>query len=396
MIRLLMIRLSLEPEVFSAVVLRGHAEVLATSSLLEGLAERCDQAGAMNWLRYFLSASSFKGKTPNLVLIMNPGSAASSLRLEDVHAAVLVFEYCVLGFRTGAFSTDDWAGFRTVIAPEPERPAISALAADALMDHGAQLALISYCRPPGHASPRVPVMRHLADWVSGKRSVSMTLLLQPTLHATLARLGKSTRFNLGYYRRRLQAVEPCEWIGDARGLFQDHELDALNRSSLNPVEASEFRLQYESACQLPGGFVLGLRTRSGQWLSLIGGWRQADVTVLHWQMNAAGYEKLSIGTAMRSYFLEHEVERGARKLIYYGGTPHSMGNSFEREEVTDIIVRRRSLRGIVLYAMVRALAAMRTQVGINSLLVQLIGGNALQWSSVARKSKALQPHQART
>ena len=56
------------------------------------------------------------------------------------------------------------------------------------------------------------------------------------------------------------------------------------------------------------------------------------MTVLHWQMNAAGYEKLSVGTAMRSYFLEHEVGRGAKKLIYYGGTPHSMGHSFERKK----------------------------------------------------------------
>src|ERR1700733_3865804 len=98
----------LEPPLFHAVVLTGHAEVFAQSSLLERLAERCDQAAAMNWLGYFLAASSFKQKKPCLVLIVESGATVSSLRLEDVHAAVLLFEYRVFGMPTGVFSTDDW------------------------------------------------------------------------------------------------------------------------------------------------------------------------------------------------------------------------------------------------------------------------------------------------
>jgi hypothetical protein len=385
----------LECELFHAVVLSGHADVLAQSSLLESLAVRCDQAGAMNWLGYFLAASSFNGKKPYLVLITKSITTSASLRLDDVHAAVLLFEYRVMGLPTGAFSTDDWAGFRTVIAPEAERAAMSALAADALFGHGAQLVLISYLQPRGTANTFVPVMGYPAMWVSGRRPVAMTLLLEPTLSATLAKLGKSTRFNLGYYRRRLQAVEPCELIGDVCGLLQDHELEALNKASLNPVAPDEFRLQVQSACNLPGGFMLGLRTLQGKWLSLIGGWRQGDVTVLHWQMNTAGYEKLSIGTAMRSYFLEHEVGRGMARLIYYGGTPHSMGNSFEREQVTDLMVRRRSLRSAALHAVVRALGSMRSRVGINSLIVQAVGSNQLNWRSVEQETSEVEGHEAR-
>jgi len=383
------------PNLFHALVLSGYADVLAQSSLLESLAERCDQAGAMNWLGYFLSASSFKGKRPYLVLMMKSGAHTSSPRLEDVHAAVLVFEYRVLGMPTGAFSTDDWAGFRTVIAPEPERAAISSMAADALLAHGAQMVLISYGQPRGTASSLVPVMRGSAMWVSGKRPIAMSLLLEPTVKETLAKLGKSTRFNLGYYRRRLQAAEPCEFVDNAGDLLQQQELEALNRTSLNPVDTDEFHLQYQSACNLPGGFLLGLRNRQGKWLSLIGGWRQNDVTVLHWQMNAAGYEKFSVGTAMRSYFLEREVERGARKLIFYGGTPHSMRNSFEREEVTDLVVRQRSLRSTALLGAVRLLASLRSYVGINSLLVQTVGSYQLDWRCAEHSYPAVQPQVAR-
>lgn len=338
----------------------------------------------MHWLGYFLSASSFKGKKPFLVLMLEPGATSSSPSLEDVHAAVLLFEYRVMGMPTGAFSTDDWAGFRTVIAPESERATISVLAADALLAHGAQLLLLSYGQPPRMPGPVYPAMRQPAVLASERRPVAMTLTLEPTVKATLARLGKSTRFNLGYYRRRLHAVEQCEFVSDASGLIQDQELEALNRASLNPVDAADFRLQYESARHLPGGFMLGLRNRDGKWLSLIGGWRQGSVTVLHWQMNAAGYEKLSIGTAMRSYFLENEVGRGAKKLIYYGGTPHSMGNSFEPEQVNDLLVRKRSLHSTLLYGALRLLATIRPHVGIHSQLVQTVGRNRFAWRPVER------------
>ena len=349
----------------------------------------------MNWLSHFLAASSFKGKNPCLVLIVESGATASSLCLEDVHAAVLLFEYRVLGLPTGAFSTDDWGGFRTVVAPEAEREAMTAMAADALLRHGAQLALISYGHLPHAGRAVAPSLNLAAQWASCTRPKAMTLLLEPTLNATLATLGKSTRFNLGYYRRRLHSATQCELIGDIRGLLTAHELDVLNRASLNPVESREFRMQYESACSLPGGFLLGLRSAQGQWLSLIGGWRQGDVTVLHWQMNAAGYEKLSIGTAMRSYFLEHEIQRGARKLIYYGGTPHSMGNSFAREEVTDLTVRRRSLRGAALYGVGRILASLRAYVRINSQLVQTIGSGELVWRSAKERAPGGEPQSVR-
>ena len=146
---------------------------------------------------------SFRSKQPYLVLMLKSGADARSPRLEDVHAAVLLFEYRVLGVRTGAFSTDDWSGFRTVIAPEGERAEISAMAAETLLEHGAQIVLISYGREGRGASPSAPVMERRAKWASGKRPVAMTLRLQPTVKETLATLGKSIRFNLGYYRRRL-------------------------------------------------------------------------------------------------------------------------------------------------------------------------------------------------
>jgi hypothetical protein len=374
---------------FQVLVLSGHADVLAQSSLLESLAERCDQAGAMNWLGYFLAASSFKGKHPYLVLMMKSGAGTSSPRLEEVHAAVLLFEYRVLGMPTGAFSTDDWAGFRTVIAPEAERAAMASMAADALLKHGAQIVLISYGHTAQSTSKLAPASREPIRWAWRTRPVEMALPLEPTLKATLAKLGKLTRRNLAYYRRRVEATMACEFVADAKGLVHERELEGLNAGALNRISFSDFRHQFESSCKLPGGFLLGLQSGQGRWLGLMGGWRQGGVTVVYWQMNTAGYEKLSIGTAMRSYFLEYEVGLGTKTLVYYGGSAHSIRNSFIREEVTDLIVRRRSWRAAALQGLAKMITSPRFFIRINSQLAQTIAIKDLDWH--AMDAKGLRP-----
>ena len=318
-------------------------------------------------------------RSPYLVLIVRGEVTPSSRTPDDVHAAVLLFEYRVLGLPTGLFATDDWAGFRTVVAPEAERAGIAAMAADALLKRRARAVLVSYGHAEGGTKAVAPATGKPIRYAWQTRSVAMTLPLEPTIKATLAKLGKSTRFNLGYYRRRLEAETPCEFVADARGMFAERELEVINAGSLNPVSMKEFRLQYRSSCELPGGFLLGLRNAQGQWVSLIGGWRQAGVTVLQWQMNTAGYERFSIGTVMRSYYLDHEVKRGTKSLVYYGGTPHSLGHSFVREEVTDLVVQRRSLVSAALQGVTQIVISSQSFLRINSILARAICNENLDW-----------------
>ncbi len=358
------------------------------AGLLETLAERHGQPGAMNWLAHFLAKPVFGEKKPYLVLIVRVGTTIFPLHAEDVHAAVLLFEYRLLGLPTQTFSTDDWGGFRTVVAPEAERGAVAFMAADALFDRGAQIVVISYGNPLQSKRKFDPVLRAGTRWALQCRDRLMALPLEPTFKATLAKLGKSTRFNLGYYRRRLEAVVPCEFVADVRGLIHERELKALNAGCLNPISLSEFRRQYESCCKLPGGYLVGLRSAQGQWLSLIGGWRQADATVLCWQMNTAGFEKLSLSTAMRSFYLEHEIGRGAKTLIIYGGTGHSMVHSFLREEVTDLLVERQSWRVSALHFVAKMLSSSLSPIVVHSLLMQTIVNKKLEWDSVEKQALA--------
>jgi hypothetical protein len=302
-----------------------------------------------------------------------------------------MFEYRVLGLPTGAFSTDDISAFRTVVAPAGQRAEAAAIAANAVLGYGAQFVLITYGGADERASAPKLMTRRRVWWARRVRPVAKMLPLAGTFDATLATLGKATRFNLRYYRKRLLSRMQCEFIGDARGLLSEEELMGLNSRSLNPSSPRLFKLQCRAARELPGGFLVGLRSSEGRWLSLIGGWRQQDVTVLHWQTNAAGYEKDSIGTVMRSFFLQHEIERGARHLVVYGGTTHSMANSFIQEQATDLIVRRSSWKAGVICQACRMYCAAERFVGKTNFLARTIGGDRLEWHAAGEGEQELPP-----
>jgi hypothetical protein len=363
------------------LLIRGKEAVLENAPLLEQLALRCGQPGAMNWMQYFLAVPEFRWKTPYLVLLTHSKTEPRALRVENVRAAVLLFEYRILGLPTRVFCTDDATGMRTVISRLEDRQTASVTAVRALMRYGAQIVMVS--RDDAGRTVGVPRLgeEHPILWARQRRPIAMTLELEPTYQATLAKLGKSTRFNLGYYRRRLLAKMPCEFVADARGMLSEADLRTINSGSLNPVPMELFKLQYASACHLPGGFLIGLRGPLGEWLSLIGGWRQDRTTVLHWQQNASGYERSSLGTVMRSYFLESEIARGARTLSFYGGTPHSMQNSFVQAEVTDLLVRRHSWQAAVLVAFARMIGGVQRWMGRMNFVVEILCDQKLVWKA---------------
>ena len=362
--------------------------------MLESLASRCGQPAAMNWLAYFLTTAESRRKSPCLVLLLRSrygSSVALPLTIDDVEGAVLLFEYELPGLRSGAFATYDESGLSAVIAAEEHRPMIAALAADAVMQHGAHVVLIAGGGRTAAAlripSPLDAIAHRSIRWAEPQRVVEHTLQLADSYEDTLMRLGKSTRFNLRYYRRRLQKKLQCTVVPDVCGMLREDELEALNQGSLNPVQPEEFCLRYRSTCDLPGGFLFGLRAPDGKWLALIGGWRQEAATVLHWQVNAAGYEKDSIGTVARAYFLEHEVARGTRTLTIHRGTTHTMSHSFDQTQVADLLVRRRTVRAalISLYAWVVASPdGLRSRI---NFLTRLLQQNDLQWQQSARHAR---------
>jgi hypothetical protein len=329
-------------------VLCGCTDILRLQPILMALSERCGQAGAMDHLEYFLTAPQNLKKIPYLVLLMsNPDVSVAGLRVEDLVGAVLVYEYKVLGFNSRLFTTCDFDGRRAVIAPAKLRVQVSATVCRYLMEQGAQVVLLNIGLGPEESCKTcfeaAMAGKRKRWWATQTREAGGTLPLQKTLNATLAGIGKHTRRNLRYYRRKAEAELDYVFIDDVKDIVTMAQMIELNFASTHPLsmEVLERRLAMMRATR--GFFAVGLRQAGGAWLSLLGGRRHHGVTEVDWQMNRDGLEKFSMGTVIRSYLIENEIAIGMESLFFEGGTPHTMRHSFLPEEAMDIVVADRSL-----------------------------------------------------
>jgi hypothetical protein len=369
-------------------VVHGRKDILAHSALLRAFAARCDQPCALHWMPFFLNGRGRWWKRPLLVLVLKPGADLSQLQVDDLAGAALFFEYRPLGLPTWTAVNDD------VVAPEGQKSLIAGIAADAMLSRGAHAVVASYYEDP--LDPNEPwkaLRRSGSQWVQRSRQMRRQMRLGQTYDETLARLGKSTRFNMRYYSKRLQARVPFEYVADARGVLTEADMLALNDQSLNPVDKSSCKLRYKVSCE-GEGFLVGIRSLEGEWLSAIGGWRLGSTTVVHWQVNRAGYEKDSLVTVMRASLLNGEAAAGTQRLMYYGGTSHSMHNSFEEEVAWDFFVRRHSRRAAVLHMLSRFVETPDGFTKRTNFLASGLRNPELRWNSVAAPVRLRTEHVA--
>jgi hypothetical protein len=176
------------------------------------------------------------------------------------------------------------------------------------------------------------------------------LALERGMEATLAKMGDDTRRNFRRYRRRAVEELGAEFVPHIS--ISREEFLALDRKSTNPVERAVIEWRYallEQARNDERILLCGLRSREGEWLSLIGGRRDGATTQIDWQFNRAGLPHFSLCTAMRAFLLEHEIARGTRRLVFEGGTPHPMRFAFETAQTVDLLaIRRHSARAWLL------------------------------------------------
>ena len=359
-------------------LLRGRVEILRLRPVLGVLSESCGQAGAADYLEYFLTATENLKKTPYLVLMASRSDvSAFELRPSDLWGAVLVYEYRLLGFGSSLFTASDYNGSRAVIAPAKLRRQVSAAVCRFLMDRGAQIVLLNL-EPGSPDSCQICFEGAMAGntkrwWGTQRREVGASIALYRTFDATLARMGKHTRRNMRYYRRKAEAEIGCSFMADARNMLTMAHLLELNYASTHPVPRSVLERRCQTTRSMDGFFCVGLSRADGQWISLLGGRRHRGVTEVDWQMNRGGLAKYSVGTVIRSYLIEHEIAIGMQKLFFEGGTPHSMRHSFLSEEAMDIVVMNRSLPVILLRSIARWLRPEK------NFLLQTLMSPAVKW-----------------
>ena len=329
----------------------GQEQVLRLSRSLVELSARCGQPGAMDDIAYFLSKPGALPRIPNLLLVARTAELdLKSPKIDDLVGAMLIFEQNISGIGVGAYATNDRSGRSTLIAAAQDRSRVVALASRALLERGAHLILMSFRAGNGagfDATSRPPLLEvaeqgmEVARWAQRKRTIPGYLPLSTTFDATLAKIGQRTRSNLRYYRRRAEADLGCVFLPQITATRE--EVLRFNRQCMYAVPASVAGWRYDSLQDLKEPVFMGIKDREGRWLSLLGGRRYGDRSEILWQMNRSGHATSSLGTVMRSYCIKHEIAHGSRRLYIEGGTPHPIKFSFVPEELTDLVVMRRTL-----------------------------------------------------
>jgi len=329
------------------VEVRGIENILKLQPVLNEFCHLCDQDGRMDDLLYFFHKPGLLPSRPHLYLLLKEAATdLGQLKSSDLIAAVLLYEYQFASIGLKAFTVVDRTG-GALIAPPEIRILIAARMRDIFIKRGAHVAFLTV-DATGHESPEAELSEgsqgknsHL--WKIRHRHYPSHLELKDTFDDTLATINKKTRTNLRYYRKRAEAELGAHFLPEIS--VSEDELIAFNKECSYAVSDDVVRWRFKSHKLLQGPFMMGIKDKDNRWLSILAGRRVEDRTELLWQLNRNDMgQQHSIGTVMRSYYIEEEIKRGSRRLSSDHGTPHPMTNSFVHRDLYDIAVVRSPLR----------------------------------------------------
>ncbi|WP_047497525.1 hypothetical protein [Terriglobus sp. TAA 43] len=312
----------------TCVLISGSSDLLNAAHRLEEIGRQCGQENIEARLRFLLTVPYFGNKIPHAVLLYDQEN--------ELSAAVIILEYRWQQLGLGIFVPMDPDGDLTVLAaPELQSAAAGKAAAFLMQKQARAVYLVARSDGTGERIAGMPPITVL------HRDLRRTLPLLGSLDETLASMGSRSRRNLRNFARRAIKEFGAVFYPDCD--ISEENLIEINQVCAYPVPDWVSSWRYHSAHTL-GGFVGGLRAANGEWLSLLGGRRYGDTTIIDWQMNRIDLGSISIGTAMRYFQTEHEIAMGCKWLQFNGSTAHSIQNAFQRETVTDLLWMRSPYR----------------------------------------------------
>ena len=321
--------------VYSVQVLRGAEKIRTAEAPIAELRERTGQTdNPLLCLDFFLGrVSLFPGNQP-VVLVVR-----SAERLEG---AVYLYEKTFCGIPTGYLRAfDHFTGESSVIAPEPVRGLLLQVAIHQLfLQTNARVAWATVCHGAN------PMEGSLQEFSLPRVEASSTfrehrLKLASTFAATLGRFGPHTRRNLRYYRRRAEKEINAAFHPELTLEQSDEALQHLKTSSFQPfpVSLTQWRKMDGLLRTRPGYFAMGLQA-NGEWISYLVGMRTGKLTYVLMQINHNGFARYSLSTVMRSYFFEHEIERGQEEIKFVNGTCALFQSCCERDVCVTVSAHR--------------------------------------------------------
>ena len=238
---------------------------------------------------------------------------------DQIAGLVYLKERKIAGIPSGILYGDSTLGAMTISEPDRHRSVLEASLRFLLSSariRGVRLAV----RPDAAELEDIgQISRSLGtDYYSQHAVNHLVLDLPPSYEQFLESLGSRTRRNFRYYRRRFEGrggeyVNQMTWSE-----FRHASFELLNKSVVG-ADAEGLHRAHRILCSVDRPILSGLRDKSGEWLAILGGWRDPD-PVLFVQMNDdrdCGSESLS--AVLRSYWIENLILHGERTLLFWAG-----------------------------------------------------------------------------
>jgi hypothetical protein len=145
------------------------------------------------------------------------------------------------------------------------------------------------------------------------------LELPRTYDDFLMKAGPLMRRNLRYYRRKSERAGN-EFISELT--FSDFSAAAGRLFPKAAYRKSKRKLERCLAMveAMPSRMLVGLKRRAGEWIGLAGGWYTSNGAIMNLQLNDCTCTRESVSLVLRSYLIETLIKRGARELVFWGGT----------------------------------------------------------------------------
>jgi hypothetical protein len=146
------------------------------------------------------------------------------------------------------------------------------------------------------------------------------LRLPAAYESFLESLGKKTRRNFRYYRRRFEAAGHTYLEHLSSDDFDRAATDLRTKCHLSG-SSSEIRRAVRTVLSAPDTWIAGMKHANGEWLSVAAGWRAQGCATMFLQLNNdKQFADASLSVVLRAFLIETFIRQGISELVFWSGS----------------------------------------------------------------------------
>jgi len=297
-----------ETSIYSVHIFSSQADIERLAHLAWPLLEGRESVSRP---RFFLASVDTQSWVPRVVVVRRAGATVGIVYTKERKFA---------GVPTGVIYADAVLD-GMVVAAVRDQERVLEIALRRLQEKAGCFGLRLSVRPDGFEYSVVNrMLPSLAMDVNyGKVENHVVLDLPRDYESFLKNLGQKTRRNFRYYRRRSEALDR-RYIEEVP--LPDFRAAAyrLLKKSVIGARRSGVARALRILAEVDRPILVGLRSSSGEWLSILGGWYETNRAVIFLQMNNdRNYPESSLCTVLRGYLIESSIVRGTTAILFWSG-----------------------------------------------------------------------------